>query len=527
MKPLPLLALALGAFAWSTAACDSGGSRTADVRTTSIVPPPGAFDVSRRTDVRVVFTRDVDPASCTAATCRFETLAGAAVATDLAYDAAARQLTMTPQRALEPLATYRVRLLRGLRDASGAAFANESDWTFTTDGAPVWDRAVDVAAGTLLACERARDGGALAVWQTPALFVELAHFDGASWSTPVRLAQSALRGAAVAEDGTGRIVVAMTTTQGTVQVTTGALATPFSAPEAVGFDAISASVAASDSGHVLVAAEGDPSWFRTFVPGTGWTAAYTMPPTVPSAHLDANGVGRVVGGFNTFVPLASSLPWSQRFCVDAAGVVSTCDPAPGVPNSAARRSKVRFAGGGRIVAAHTLEETNGQLNYLVTHVYEWTPALGWQDLPMLLTGNAGGYDVAVGPTAATATATAFLEEGLQPFVTIREEVGFSQPSVGDAAQPAPRNPTCAVVIGDDFRTSMLWTAAVDASPSAPVRLMAWHRSAAGSAATPVEVERAFAAGEVPIELLRAVALGANGALAVWSRDGAVRCSTLR
>src|SRR5262245_55312470 len=228
-RPLPLLLL----LACLPCACKHGSSDAILLRASSMSPPPGAFAVSRRVEARVALDTDVDPASISAATCRVERVdGGGPEATTQTYDQAARLLTIAPVHALAPFTAYRVRL-GDLRAANGVPFANEVEWSFTTDGMPVWERSAALAPGRLLACEPSRRGGVLVVWEAPDRMLQCARGDGAGWSSAVEVGITDAYLADVADDTRGRDVVAANTPDGSLHVATAAAGFVFGPAETV------------------------------------------------------------------------------------------------------------------------------------------------------------------------------------------------------------------------------------------------------------------------------------------------------
>jgi hypothetical protein len=156
-------------------------------------------------------------------------------------------------------------------------------------------------------------------------------------------------------------------------------------------------------------------------------------------------------------------------------------------------------------------------------VWERTPA-GWQALAPVLGPDLDAADIAQGPMGTAAVA--LIEAGARPLLRRRGEVGFTFELVGSEQQPAPPNPTVGVAITNDHRTHLLWTAAVDGSAAAQVRLMSAWIAPDGSASEPLVVDGPFAPDEVPVQNLRVVAFGASNAVALWSRHGEIRFSLL-
>jgi hypothetical protein len=527
-RPSVPVALALAGL---LAACHGDRQRSANVRATSLSPPPDAVSVSRRVEIQTVFDQDIDPASANPIACRLEQLDAWPEPVDVAYEPSSRLLTLTPQHALRPLTTYRVLLTRALRVPSGAPFASEIEWSFTTNSDAVWDRAADLALGTLLACEPSRRGGVLALWAAPDTSLQVAYGDGAVWSAPLPVGITDVLVADVADDETGRIAVAAITRNGDVLVASAPNGTTFAAPETLGTLAIHVDVDIAASGHVAVG-WCDGLWLgsvRQYVPGVGWAAPFTIFGTLPHVRLEAAGNGVAVGAFNYSMGLGIADTACKRFDVDGNGNWTPVDPpfSPWVGFTLPVASKARF-GSGRILVAPTTVTgyPNPSTN---TQLFERT-AFGWQVLGPLLGADPRACDVALGPADMGAgtfvvTAGTFVQPGLRPAVVARWETGFGIEFLG--ADPAPADPVTGVAIATDARVNVLWTAAVGDGAEAPVRLMSTWRLPGGAAPEPVVVDGPFPAALARIDLLRVVAYGDGGALATWSRQGVVRFSVLR
>lgn len=520
----PFLALA------ALLACSRDNPRPVDVITTSIFPAPGAFDISRRVQVRTAFDVAVDPTSCTTSTCLLEAASGGRVAVEIAYDPATRLLTLTPTQALDASAGYSVHLTRGLRTALGAPFARAIEWTFTTDDGPVWDLARQVAEGTLQAAAESRTGGALATWTAADGALQFAKAVDGNWSPAVNVGFQQPRQVAVADDSSGNVVVAATSALDNLSVMRRAVGEAFQVPEPVGTLVSGRISIDSDAGHVLVAGQGNFAGgtygvlVRTWVQGLGWTPPSLQPAADPAVHVDAFGQGTVVLGFNRVEPFVSALPWCERLCIDPLGAITACDPRPALPNSVVRASRTTFDGE-RILSAQTVETTSGSEVTTTTRVFQWRPGLGWQlYFGIYLGADPAAYSVASGNGADSALAT--IAAGLRPVVWTAVEGGLAQNLLGSDDQPAPPNPATAVVVTRNGRRGVLWTAAVDGTVGAPVRLLAATQRPGQAWSEPMVVDGPFAPEAVPVIGLRAVAVGIGEALAIWSRNGTVRSARL-
>ena len=506
------------------AACTGGSKAPVEVVITSLSPSPGAFGVSRRVVVRTAFDRDLDPASCTAENCYLEVPGNGRVAADIAYEPATRILTLTPNPALEPLTGYRVQLTKNLRTLGGSPFASASQWDFTTDNAPVWERARNVAEGTLLACRASRSGGVLAVWTAPNGILQFGRSDGSVWSVD-DLGLGQIAEAEVADDAAGNIVVlARTDFGGALFSLRRAPGELFQAPVQVGGTVDEILDFDMDGGRMLLATRlSGVASVRPWVFGVGWLPPTSLANTRPLVHVDPTGLGTAVCGFNRFVPFLESTTWCERRCIDLAGVVQSCDPPLAVPNSFVRASKAAFGEEGRIVAAQTVDTTSSNDYATLTRLFEYRPLTGWSPLPVLLGEDPAAYAIAVGP--GLSTAMTMIAEGLRPSVWVRGEAGFAQRFLGSSDEPAPINPVATITIDARAATGVLWTSKSAAAANAPARLLGACQPPGDAFGEPVLVDGPFADATIPLQQLQAFAIGQNRAFAMWSRDGVIR-STL-
>jgi hypothetical protein len=504
------------------AACSRDGASAPLLRLTSISPPPGATDVSRRVVIRCVVQHDVDAASVNTSSCQVAQLGFGPEPADVTFDPATRLLTIAPRRTLARSTTYRVQLSQDLRSTSGAPFLNTIDWDFTTNGDAAWDFSAKIGDGTLLACEPSRRGGVLAVWKTPDTALQFSHFDGAAWSPPVLVGISNVESADVADDTTGRVVVAATIgTVGQVLVTRSLDGAAFSPTEAVGDLALgNVDVDASDSGHIAVGWYGFlSSQLRTFVPGVGWATPYSIWQTGLSVGLQPAGNGRAVGGLDFPSGGSGIAGVPLQITADGLGVWTLNDPLPpqgssgpwGMWNKAQwREDRVLLALYGHSPPA----------------LFERSSS-GWERLEPVLAVEPNGTSIAQGNGAFAVAMT--VATGSQPVVYTREESTFVSKTLGSSDQPAPTNPSTGVAISSDNRLDVVWTAAVDGSPGAQVRLVATSRLPNGAwpAAVPIDGPFSVVYPTPPVQSLRVIPFGRASAIAVWSRDGAVRCAIVR
>jgi hypothetical protein len=100
------------------------------VRYTS--PAAGATDVQRWSNVKVTFSRAMDPTSLTSSTFTLIAQDGTPVSAAIAYDAGSRSATLTPYAKLAPETAYTVRLDESVRAADGMIFTSPVTWTFST-----------------------------------------------------------------------------------------------------------------------------------------------------------------------------------------------------------------------------------------------------------------------------------------------------------------------------------------------------------------------------------------------------------
>jgi hypothetical protein len=510
------------------AACEPSRQRRVPVSASSVSPAPGAASVPRRVEMRVVFNRDVDPWSINSSTCRIA-MAGAGSATSLlpppilipTYDAATRLLTLRPLAPLAPLTKYRVDLTSQLRVPTGESFARPIQWDLTTDANPVFEFGVEFDYGTLLACEPSRSGGALAVFNTPGdSSLRLRRFTGSEWLPPSTIGISEAVAADVADDATGRVVVAAITRTGEVRVAASSTGV-FPTPENLGTTGSEhLDVDTGNSGHILLATyDGMLSGtVRSRIPGIGWAAPFTILGGLPHVHLNAAGDGIAVAAISESLGGGTGGTACWRFCVDALGNWSQCDPTlPPTSVSPPIASRASFRDD-RVLLAPTTYPLLG------TGLFERRSGV-WADLGVLLGSDPEAISIA--QSASDYTAATTIQAGLRPVLRQRLEQFFHVQFLGSDDQPAPNNPTTGVAITDDLSTHAIWTAKVDSSDGAFVRLMASSALFLGAPADPVVVDGPFAPEDLPIQKLRVVPLDLQRAIAVWSRGGTVRYAICR
>lgn len=103
---------------------------------TGTTPAAGAAGVPNGTVVTARFDRDLDPATLGPQSFTLAPEGGAPVAATLAYDAAARRATLTPQAPLALSTRYSARLATAIRSTTGAPMATDVSWSFTTADCP-------------------------------------------------------------------------------------------------------------------------------------------------------------------------------------------------------------------------------------------------------------------------------------------------------------------------------------------------------------------------------------------------------
>jgi hypothetical protein len=202
------------------------------------------------------------------------------------------------------------------------------------------------------------------------------------------------------------------------------------------------------------------------------------------------------------------------------GANATASTAP-----ATRRRAIlaAFGAAGRIVASQTVDTTTSSEYVTLTRVFEFTPAGGWEQLPIVLAAEPGAHAIAVGPGTTTALATVTAAQ--RTVVWTRTANVFEQDFLGSDGQPAPPDPVTSIVSTDDATIGALWTAAVDATPGAPVRLLGALRRQDGVWQPELVLDGPFPADPAPVQL-RTFALPQHQAIAVWSRAGRIRCALL-
>ena len=103
---------------------------------TATTPAADAAGVPNRTAVSASFDSDLDPATVGPQSFTLTPEGGAPVAAALAYDAAARRATLTPQAPLAVGVRYTARLSTAIRSSGGAPLAADVSWSFTTADCP-------------------------------------------------------------------------------------------------------------------------------------------------------------------------------------------------------------------------------------------------------------------------------------------------------------------------------------------------------------------------------------------------------
>ena len=97
-----------------------------------VSPPNGTIRAPRNTAVSIIWDRDLNVGTLTAARFQVTDVNGAAVNGSIAYDAATQTAVFTPQTPLAPYTTYIVTLAAGIEDTQGNASIDPTVWSFTT-----------------------------------------------------------------------------------------------------------------------------------------------------------------------------------------------------------------------------------------------------------------------------------------------------------------------------------------------------------------------------------------------------------
>ena len=124
---------------------------------TTMTPPDGATGVGANTTITATFSESVDPATVTSSTFELRDADAALVVAVVAYDAATRTATLTPQASLAYGAAYTARVHGGtteprVKDLAGNALVADVTWSLTVLAAPttfVDTTAADFARGSL------------------------------------------------------------------------------------------------------------------------------------------------------------------------------------------------------------------------------------------------------------------------------------------------------------------------------------------------------------------------------------------
>ena len=137
---------------------------------TGVTPADGATSVSAAASVTATFSEAMAAASITTTNFELRNAAGAAVASAVTYDAAARTATLTPSAALTPGATFTATVkggTGGVRDVAGNVAATNTVWSFSvatqTSTGPVAVYGFDEATGSVAE----RPLGQSAPWNGP------------------------------------------------------------------------------------------------------------------------------------------------------------------------------------------------------------------------------------------------------------------------------------------------------------------------------------------------------------------------
>ncbi|WP_420994982.1 Ig-like domain-containing protein [Cupriavidus sp. 30B13] len=237
---------------------DQGGTPGATRPTVTLaVPAPGATGVGTNTKVVATFSKDMNPASLTAASFTVTGPGAAPVAGSVTYVASAKSAAFVPAAALPAATLLTATVTTGASDLAGNALLGNFVWTFTTGSAPDTTRptvslsvpaagAANVATNTNIAVTFSKD-------------MDPATISGTSFTLT----------------GAGGAPVA-----GTVSYAAGAKSAIFTpgAPLAAGtaFNGTVTTAAADLAGNALA---GNFTW--TFTTGAG---ADTTPPTVVSTN---------------------------------------------------------------------------------------------------------------------------------------------------------------------------------------------------------------------------------------------------
>ncbi len=274
----------------------------------SLTPQNGATDVSRTTDVRVVFTRAMAAQTFHAGTFRLETIGNPVSQTIVAYDEPSRTATLT---VLAPLATrtsYTAVLTTGITELGGQPLPVEVRWSFTTADR-TFEPMVPLAVNG--PCSNPRvvidsAGRATAVWiQGAASNLVFSRYEGVAWSAPTALdsTTSPVSLTRLSVDGEGNVLVAYRFDDAAGSGTTYAVRRydvsdsawepehPFiTALSVIGYDA---ALGPDGTGATMISHQPTVSWTgHRYVGSDGWVnigSANAAAPTGSRVGLDANG----------------------------------------------------------------------------------------------------------------------------------------------------------------------------------------------------------------------------------------------
>lgn len=99
----------------------------------STSPADGATGVSVSANVTAVFSKDMDQSTVTSSTFTLKLKSGgAALSSEVTYNASAKTATLDPGPTLEYNATYEATISTAVKDAAGNALASAKTWVFTT-----------------------------------------------------------------------------------------------------------------------------------------------------------------------------------------------------------------------------------------------------------------------------------------------------------------------------------------------------------------------------------------------------------
>lgn len=488
-------------------------------------PAHGSADAPRDVLIRATFDRDLDPVNCTPANCKVEGPHGE-VPVSVSCSPSPRVLAIKPHVPLDRRARYRVTLGHGLGSV-GSTIQTGLVWEFETDAEPAWHPAVRLGDGDLLALEPGRDRVFVA-WDAPGTGFQIVEGRSGNWGSPVALPGQTTTVAAIAEDSTGRLAVALSRGQPfgiqELRLTVGYGLEELPAPQRLGPTAHPPhlDVAASACGHIVMGWSGEMGpavmsrWPGILITGeqqAHWLGGH------PHVFLTPAGDGHVVAGL-------------VRYYLDPLGGLTPLDPQPPttgdhpLSEGTYLPSEVVQLREGEFVAAHTTRRIGSVFEHR-TRVHQAAPGQPWHLTPAMIGGETAGHFGFTADLAANSESVILAGiDALAGTITLWERDTTGQWSPDDvlaSARPA-LDGVVAAALTESGTPIVAWASSTDTSLTAPASLVATRRGPLGwNEAHELHGLAAFDESLV----VRAITAGPDRVIVAWSRHGEVWAATLQ